>query len=168
LADLTLQLNACFRKCIAKPYLRGIASAPKVPQQTEPSKPKPKSTTPLRRSASASLPIRSNPNPTRGDIRPVFTLTTAERYFLSRLRPNHPPHTTTHHESWWVPFWRDGEVFVFANGTFVCWGLGEHDARRFAREVITAAPAVAPLNDPETEELEFVTDPTELGGACLL
>lgn len=56
---------------------------------------------------------------------------------------------------------------MFANGSFVCWGLGEEDARRFAVEVIGRAPGIEvdPLKEPETEELEFVTDPIELGGA---
>jgi hypothetical protein len=41
------------------------------------------------------------------------------------------------------------------------------DANRFAKEVIERARGVevAPLNEPETEELEFVVDPIELGGA---
>jgi len=138
-------------------------------------KPKPKATTPLRRTASASLPIRSNPTPTRGDIQTVFTLTTAERYRLSRLRghPDLPARSQTLHESWWVPKWgprgKEGEVFVFSNGSFVCWGLGLDDAKRFAVEVIDRAPGieVAPLQEAETEELEFVVDPIELGGTCL-
>jgi uncharacterized Rmd1/YagE family protein len=44
----------------------------------------------------------------------------------------------------------------------VCWGLGEEDARRFRRDVLTPARAeVGPLAEPETEELEFATDPSE-------
>jgi len=137
-------------------------------------KAKPKATTPLRRSASASLPIRSNPTPTRGIIQPVFTLSTAERYILSRLRslPELPACAQALHESWWVPKWgkpgKEGEVFVFANGSIVCWGLDETDAILFAKEVIELARGleVAPLKEPETEELEFVVDPIELGGAC--
>ncbi|KAF8968150.1 hypothetical protein BDZ97DRAFT_1975730 [Flammula alnicola] len=132
-------------------------------------KAKPKSTTPLRRSASASLPIRSNPTPTRGVIQPVFTLATAERYILSRLRshPYLPARSQALHESWWIPKWgepgKEGEVFVFSNGTIICWGLGEADAKRFTKEVIERAPGieVAPLKEPETEELEFVVDPIE-------
>ncbi|KAF9003962.1 hypothetical protein BDQ17DRAFT_1305262 [Cyathus striatus] len=132
-------------------------------------KPKPKATTPLRRSASESLPIRANPTPTRGDIQTVFTLATAERYLLSRLRghPDLPPRSQTLHESWWVPKWgpkgKEGEIFVFANGSFVCWGLGHQDALKFAEEVIIKAPGmeVSPLSEPETEELEFVVDPIE-------
>ncbi|KAF9468069.1 hypothetical protein BDZ94DRAFT_1247108 [Collybia nuda] len=132
-------------------------------------KPKPKATTPLRRSASASIPIRSNPTPTRGDIQTVFTLATAERYLLSRLRthPDLPARSQTLHESWWIPKWgrkdNEGEIFVFANGSFVCWGLGEDEAKRFAAEVIDRAPGieVAPLKEVETEELEFVIDPIE-------
>lgn len=52
----------------------------------------------------------------------------------------------------------------------MCWGLGEQDARRFAAEVIHRAPGieVSPLKDAETEELEFVVDPIELGGAYCL
>ncbi|KAF8149928.1 hypothetical protein B0H34DRAFT_757148 [Crassisporium funariophilum] len=136
-------------------------------------KAKPKSTTPLRRSASASLPIRTHPTPTRGDIQPVFTFATAERYLLSRLRshPELPARSQALHESWWIPKWgqegKEGEIFVFSNGSIVCWGLGEQDAKRFAAEVIDRAPGieVAPLREPEEEELEFVSDPSELGGA---
>ena len=134
-------------------------------------KPKPKSTTPLRRSASASLPIRANPTPTRGSIQPIFTLATAERYLLSRLRsrPNLPAGSQALHESWWIPKWGDegkeGEVFVFSNGSIVCWGLGEADTRKFAAEVIDGTPdmEVGPLKEHETEELDFVLDPIEWG-----
>ncbi|KAK7050989.1 hypothetical protein VNI00_005101 [Paramarasmius palmivorus] len=132
-------------------------------------KSKPKAKTPLRRSASASLPIRSNPTPTRSDIQPVFTLATSQRYLLSRLRghPNPPPNSRILHESWWVPYWgpdgKKGEVFVFGNGSFVCWGLEEEDAQKFANDVLGRVPGfqVAPLKVAETEELEFVTDPEE-------
>lgn len=56
---------------------------------------------------------------------------------------------------------------MFSNGSFVCWGLGENDARKFAAEIIGRAPGieVAPVKEAETEELEFVVDPIELGGA---
>ncbi|PBK75799.1 hypothetical protein ARMSODRAFT_1000127 [Armillaria solidipes] len=137
--------------------------------QTERAKPKPKATTPLRRSASASLPIRANPTPTRSDIQTVFTLTTAERYLLPKFRahPNLIPNARPFHESWWFPRWGpkdgEGEVFVFANGSFVCWGLGEQDARMFASEVLQRVSGIeiSSLKEAETEELEFVTDPTE-------
>jgi len=129
-------------------------------EPSEAPKHKPKASTPLRRTASASIPIRSNPTPTRSSIRPVLTLATAERYLLSRLR-SRLPDAQTLHDAWWVPHWGDGgEVFVFSNGSFVCWGLGEGEARRFAREVL-APSEIGRLKDPETEELEFVTDPTE-------
>ncbi|KAJ6619771.1 hypothetical protein B0H10DRAFT_2163831 [Mycena sp. CBHHK59/15] len=112
-----------------------------------------KSTTPLRRSASESLPIRSNPTPTRGSIQTVFTLATAERYLLSRMRghPERLPHSQKFHESWWVSRWgetgKEGEVFMFANGSFVIGRIPGIE--------------VAPLKVPETEELEFVVDPIE-------
>ncbi|KAG1804988.1 uncharacterized protein HD556DRAFT_1225951 [Suillus plorans] len=140
-------------------YTRAFsASVDAEPSDTP--KHKPKASTPLRRSASASIPIRSNPTPTRSSIKPVITLATAERYLLSRLR-SRLPDAQTLHDSWWVPQWGDGgEIFVFSNGSFVCWGLGEGEARRFAREVL-APSEVGRLKDPETEELEFVTDPTE-------
>jgi required for meiotic nuclear division protein 1 len=57
---------------------------------------------------------------------------------------------------------REGEVFIFSNGSFVCWGLSEDDAMRFRRDVLAPARAeVKPLAEPETEELEFATDPSE-------
>ncbi|KAG2058660.1 hypothetical protein BDR06DRAFT_876248 [Suillus hirtellus] len=140
-------------------YTRAFSASVDVEPSDTP-KHKPKASTPLRRSASASIPIRSNPTPTRSSIKPVITLATAERYLLSRLR-SRLPGAQTLHDSWWVPQWGDGgEIFVFSNGSFVCWGLGEGEARRFAREIL-APSEVGRLKDPETEELEFVTDPTE-------
>ncbi|KAI0322597.1 hypothetical protein OF83DRAFT_1167463 [Amylostereum chailletii] len=130
-------------------------------------KPKPKAFTPLRRTApSQSIPIRSNPNPTRSDIQPISTLATAERYMLSVLRSRLPDTSQPLHESYWVPRWgrdgREGEIFVFGNGSFVCWGLTEEDAVFFRNNVLARSGAeVAPLREPETEELEFVTDPSE-------
>ncbi|KAJ3798167.1 hypothetical protein GGU11DRAFT_682090 [Lentinula aff. detonsa] len=130
---------------------------------------KPKSTTALRRTASASLPIRANPTPTRSSIETVFTLATAQKYLLSRLQDHWRSSDLLHgarifHESFWVPNWEQGEIFVFGNGSFVCWGLGEKDARRFEMEVLRPISGfqIAPLKDAETEELEFVTDRTEL------
>ena len=124
-------------------------------------KQKPKASTPLRRTAAASLPIRSNPTPTRSPIHPVLTFATAERYLPTRLRPRLTPDSQKLHDAWWIPRWgQDGEIFVFGNGSFVCWGLSKEEARRFAKDVL-APCEVGPLEDPETEELEFVTDPNE-------
>ncbi|KAJ7650237.1 hypothetical protein FB45DRAFT_887378 [Roridomyces roridus] len=130
-----------------------------TPVSDEDKKPR-KSTTPLRRSASASLPIRANPTPTRSSIQTVFTLATAERYLLSRMR-NHPepiPHSQNS-----MNHGKEGEIFVFANGSFVCWGLEEEAAQKFALDVIGRVPGleVGSLKAPETEELEFVVDPIE-------
>ncbi|KAJ7756438.1 hypothetical protein DFH07DRAFT_820594 [Mycena maculata] len=149
---------------------RRAFATPAESQETRDDGKKPrKSTTPLRRSASASLPIRANPTPTRSSIQTVFTLATAERYLLSRMRghPELPSNSQKFHESWWIPRWghpgKEGEIFVFANGSFVSWGLEEAEAHRFALEVISRVPGVevAPLKAPETEELEFVVDPIE-------
>ena len=136
---------------------------------------RPKEVTPLRRAASESKVIRANPTPTRSAISPVLTFATSERYILSKLRshPDLPPRAQALHDSWWVPRWigpqgQEGEVFVFSNGSFVCWGLSESDAKVFAKEVIGQAfgMEVNRLQEPETEELEFVVDPSELSGAC--
>ncbi|KAF8501231.1 hypothetical protein BU17DRAFT_78426 [Hysterangium stoloniferum] len=140
-----------------------------VPPPEAPSKPKPKATTSLRRAASASLPIRVNPTPTRGSIQPVFTMTTAERYGLQHLfsSPALPTTARTFQEACWIPKWgrpgKEGEVFVFSNGSFVCWGLGEHEAERFKKEVLQSVSGIeiAPLKEDETEDLEYVTDPKE-------
>ncbi|KAI0671747.1 hypothetical protein C8Q78DRAFT_1030677 [Trametes maxima] len=145
---------------------RGFAEVKHAAQDIP--KQKPKASTALRRAASASLPIRSNPNPTRSDIQPIFTYATAERYLMQNLRHSLPQGAVLLHDAWWVPKWtdsqtgKDGEVFLFANGSFVCWGLGEDEARRFAKEVLAKSAAeIAPLREPETEDLEFVTDPEE-------
>jgi hypothetical protein len=136
---------------------------------------KPKAHTPLRRTASDSLPIRANPKPTQSEIQPISTVATSERYLLTRLRTRLPPSARPLHDAYWVPKWssgegesggegvrREGEVFIFGNGSFVCWGLAEEDAMRFRRDVLIPARAeVGPLAEPETEELEFATDPSE-------
>ena len=130
-------------------------------------KPKPKAATQLRRSASASLPIRSSPTPTRSDIRPVSILTTAERYLLPQLRMRLPASAMNLHSSWWIPKWaglegREGEIFIFENGSLVCWGLEDQDVQKFARDFITGSfGEVGHLKEPETEDVEFVTDPNE-------
>ena len=148
---------------------------------------KPKAHTPLRRTASDSLPIRANPKPTQSKIHPISTVATSERYLLTRLRTRLPPSARPLHDAYWVPKWsssgsggegegggggeevrREGEVFIFSNGSFVCWGLAEEDAMRFRRDVLTPARAeVGPLAEPETEELEFATDPSECVSYCL-
>jgi required for meiotic nuclear division protein 1 len=156
---------ACLALCSDN---RRLLSTQVTPPSENLSKPKPKAATPLRRSASKSLPIRANPTPTRGDIQTVFTLATAERYILSSIRDRLPLKSQILHESWWVPKWgekgKEGEIFVFANGSFVCWGLGEKDARRFAEKILSSTGVqVGSLKEAETEELEFVTDPNELG-----
>ncbi|KAI9455996.1 hypothetical protein F5148DRAFT_946839, partial [Russula earlei] len=136
---------------------------------------KPKAHTSLRRTASDSLSIRVNPKPTQSEIQPISTLATAERYLLTRLRTRLPSTARPLHDAYWVPRrwpWqhgtgtgggrREGEVFVFNNGSFVCWGLSEEDAMQFRRDVLSPAKAeVGSLAEPEAEELEFATDPSQ-------
>ncbi|KAI5119439.1 hypothetical protein M0805_008378 [Coniferiporia weirii] len=130
-------------------------------------KTKPKAATQLRRTAAASLPIRVNPTPTRSDIRPVSVLAGAERYLLPQLRFRLPASAVRLHSAWWIPKWagldgREGEIFIFGNGSLVCWGLEETDARKFSRDFISGTFAeMGRLKEPETEDVEFVTDPNE-------
>ena len=128
-----------------------------------PSKPKPKESTPLRRAAAASHPIRSNPTPTRSEIQSVITLSTAERYDFRKLRERLPSSAQSVHEAWWIPKYGKGEIFVFPNnGSFVCWGLGRDGAQKFAGRVLGfQGVEVGPLKEPETEELDFITDSSE-------
>ena len=132
----------------------------------ESTKAKPKANTTLRKSASASLPIRVNPTPTRSSIHPISTLTTAERYVLPRLRAALPTQSQKFQESWWVPRWgkgaQSGEIFIFGNGSVVCWGLDEDAAQKFVNKVISKPGIeVGKLEEVEKEDLEYVTDPTE-------
>jgi required for meiotic nuclear division protein 1 len=141
-------------------------TTPASSSSSAPKQQKPRDSTPLRRAARDSLPIRANPTPTRGNIEQVTTLATAERFVLPNLRDFLPKDAQPLAEAWWVPRWgndgKEGEIFVFSNGSFVCWGLTEQDARRFGKEVIAKAGAqVSALKEPETEELDFVTDPNE-------
>ncbi|TFY70457.1 hypothetical protein EVG20_g2541 [Dentipellis fragilis] len=145
---------------------RSFASKTGKPLSPEVSKAKPKAFTPLRMTAEDSLPIRSNPKPTRSEIHPITTLATAERYILAHLRHRLPPHSRALHEAFWVPSWatgdKKGEVFIFNNGSFVCWGLSEEDAQVFRKEYMSGPGIeIGPLREPESEELEFVTDPSE-------
>lgn len=69
--------------------------------------------------------------------------------------------------AWWIPRWagldnREGEIFVFENGTLVCWGLEEVDAQKFARDFLRGSVVeIGRLPELETEDVEFVTDPEE-------
>jgi uncharacterized Rmd1/YagE family protein len=129
---------------------------------------KPKETTNLRKSASASLPLRAKATPTRGSIRPVSILTTGLTYNLSHLRKLLPAGSLVYHDAFWVPRWgpkgSEGEVFIFySNGGAVYWGLDEEQARRFASQFLVPAGEDGQrlLRDAETEDVEFVTDPNE-------
>ncbi|KAF7312253.1 DUF155 domain-containing protein [Mycena indigotica] len=164
-------------ECTLHPYTRAFATPATSQDIVDDNKKPRKSTTPLRRSASESLPIRANPTPTRSSIQPVSTLATAERYLLSRLRSQNGLSLNAQklYDAWWVSRWttsqgKEGEVFVFGNGSVVCWGLDEDDAHRFTMEVIGRVPGVeiAPLKAPETEELEFVVDPSEFSAFLFL
>lgn len=141
---------------------RAYAQAPR-----NEAKPKPKESTPLRRSAAQSLLIRANPTPTRGSIQTVFTLATADRYAMSRFKSTLPVTSQMFHDSWWIPKWendgREGEVFIFSNGCAVGWGLEEADMEIFVRDVIKSAAGaeLGVLQETETEELEFVIDSNE-------
>jgi len=57
---------------------------------------------------------------------------------------------------------KHGEIFIFGNGSFVCWGLGEEEATTFAKDVLDVGKVeFGKLRELETEDLEFVTDPSE-------
>ncbi|CAE6363667.1 unnamed protein product [Rhizoctonia solani] len=148
---------------LQKPPIRTITlTSRKLAQSPPPASPKSKPQT-LRRAAQASLPIRSNPTPTRGTIRPVLTLATAESYNPHFLEGTLPAGSQRVHAAWWIPNWRSGEVWVFDSGSCVFWGLSEAEARMFVAEVIMRVKGaeVVKLKTLELEELEFVTDPNE-------
>ncbi|KZP00482.1 DUF155-domain-containing protein [Calocera viscosa TUFC12733] len=140
------------------------------PERQKPSdkpKSKAKPTASLRRGAKDSAPIRTRAAP---QIRPVFTVSTAERYVLSRLGATLPAGWKMlplpedgFEEAIWIPQWGGAEAFVFKNGSYVCWGLDEDEAIRFGKEVISSVKGVevGPLRKVETEELDFVADPNE-------
>jgi len=130
---------------------------------------KPKTTTSLRKAASASQSIRETQTPTRGTIQPVWTLSTAERYSLPRLQSVLGRNATVLAESLWIPNLRKsingstgGEAFIFENGCVVSWGVQEEDARRFIQLNMTGRGVeLGKYVEEETEEVEFVTDPSE-------
>jgi uncharacterized Rmd1/YagE family protein len=152
------------------------ASKPKT-QTPEVLSPKPKSNTSLRKAASASLSIREKPTATRGAIRPVFTISTAERYTLSPLLGVLKPlNATMLAEALWLPVVHarqvnhaegigehgSGEAFIFENGCAVFWGVSEEDARHFLNNLVRKRGVeIGRYSEEETEEVEFVTDLTE-------
>ncbi|KZT51993.1 COX5B-domain-containing protein [Calocera cornea HHB12733] len=142
-------------------------SEPERQAPTDKPKSKAKPTASLRRGAKDSAPIRTK---AAREIRPVFTVSTAERYILSRLSTTLAPGWKMlplpedgFEEAIWIPQWRGAEVFVFKNGSYVCWGLNEDEAIQFGKEVISSVRdvEVGPLRKVETEELDFVADPAE-------
>lgn len=145
--------------------------APHTPEATTPSTTlhKPKTTTSLRKAASASQSIRETQTPTRGTIQPVWTLSTAERYSLPRLQSVLGKNAIGLAESLWIPNLRKsinrstgGEAFVFENGCVVSWGVQEEDARRFIQlHMAGRGVELGKYAEEETEEVEFVTDPSE-------
>lgn len=147
---------------ISRPSIRRFTSTLQPLDSPPPVAPKAKPQT-LRRAAQASLPIRSNPTPTRGSIRPVLTLATAESYNPHLLENILPPGSQRVHAAWWIPQWQFGEVWVFDSGNCVFWGLNEAEARMFVAEVIMRirGAEIGKLKVLEIEELEFVTDPNE-------
>jgi uncharacterized Rmd1/YagE family protein len=61
---------------------------------------------------------------------------------------------------------KEGEIWIFKSGSFVTWGMSHAEGRTFIREVvrnkrtkIEAGPI--PHHDIQTEEVDFVTDPSE-------
>lgn len=141
--------------------------------KAQPVAPKPKSNTSLRKTASASLSIREKPTATRGAIKPVFTLSTAERYLLPPLlKVMKSSNAIMFAEALWLPQVRGqkysgdaedfGEAFVFENGCAVFWGIQEDDARRFLDSLVRRnGVEIGRYTEEETEEVEFVTDPSE-------
>ena len=172
---------------VLRPVRRQLCFPPSIPTRrvahtalahppTSSSAPKPKpnkSPSSLKRTASASLPIRSNPTPTRGAIQPVYTFATAEKYNLASIRNALPASAVRFEEAFWTPIVArggpsssnsvSGEAWVFGNGTVVCWGLQEGASRKFVHDLIKRSQnaQIAALKQFETEELEFVIDPAE-------
>lgn len=160
------------RSLLRLPLLRSVplqASVRKASTTATSAAPKPKpnkSPSSLKRTAAASLPIRANPNPTRGAIQPIYTFTTAESYDLTRLRYALPSRAVLFEDAFWTPIKDNdegGEAWVFRNGTVVCWGTEEGASREFVDQMVRSAHTaqVSPLTMVETEELEFVIDPAE-------
>jgi uncharacterized Rmd1/YagE family protein len=61
---------------------------------------------------------------------------------------------------------QNGEIWVFRNGSFVTWGLTPAEGRRFLREVIRNPATIVEVGTQkfdrvQTEEVDFVVDPTE-------
>ncbi|KAF8312476.1 hypothetical protein DL93DRAFT_2149442 [Clavulina sp. PMI_390] len=146
-----------------------LAAAPPDAPAAPKAKPN-KSPSSLKRTASASLPIRANPTPTRGAIQPIYTFATAEQYDLTRIRYSLSSSAVQFQEAWWTLLPANssldssaGEAWVFRNGTVVCWGVSEEAATSFVQTLVKNAHTaqVSPLKMMETEELEFVVDPAE-------
>jgi uncharacterized Rmd1/YagE family protein len=61
---------------------------------------------------------------------------------------------------------KEGEIWIFKSGSFVTWGMSHAEGRTFIREVVRNKKArieVGPIphHDIQTEEVDYVTDPSE-------
>lgn len=61
---------------------------------------------------------------------------------------------------------KEGEIWIFKSGSFVTWGMSHAEGRTFIREVVRNKKArieVGPIphRDIQTEEVDYVTDPSE-------
>lgn len=72
-------------------------------------------------------------------------------------------------ESLWIPNLQKcidgstgGEAFIFENGCVISWGVQEETAQRFIQLKMTGRGVeLGKYTEEETEEVEFVTDPSE-------
>ncbi len=130
-------------KIQAPRFSRALASSTKPSGQTSTKSRPNQSSASLKRTASASLPIRENPTPTRGTIQPVIAFATSERFNFDELSKALPQSVRRFEEALWAPVnvpSSHGEVWIFGNGAIVCWGLDEEASRTFAQNITLRAP----------------------------
>ncbi|KAI9447342.1 hypothetical protein F5148DRAFT_1292283 [Russula earlei] len=137
---------------------------PPTPPPQGPLSFKPKVHTSLHHTTFDLLSIRVNPKLTQSKIQPISMLVTAEHYLLMCLCTRLPSMARLLHDagSGTGKGRCEGKVFVFNNGSFVCCGLSQEDAMQFRRDVLSPAKAeIGSFTEPEVEELEFATDPSQ-------
>lgn len=83
----------------------------------------------------------------------------------STLSPYLTPSPTNNHTGYEhpSPSSPSGEIWIFKNGSFVTWGLNSSQGKAFLNDVIRSTGEVeqGKYEVAQTEEVEFVVDPTE-------
>lgn len=97
------------------------------------------------------------------DISAVAKLISAQGYELDPFQTGLYPqviHVQTSDRPSEVKDYQQGDIFIFPSGTMVTWNVREREALRLVNQVLPAAAEGSHLELLETEDLEYLEDPS--------